>query len=107
IGITAAARMKAQPDVPTIAEQGIPELASLDYVSWIGWVTRTGTPKPIIDALNKAINQVIDDPAVNKVIIADGGSPVTLTPEEFGRKIHRALDQVDMIVKKTGIKLSE
>ena len=107
IGITAAQRMKAQPDVPTIAEQGVPGLATLDYVSWIGWVTRTGTPKPIIDALNAAVNKVVDDPTVYKIIVGDGGSPVALTPEEFGRNINKALDQVEMIVKKTGIKLAE
>jgi len=107
VGITAAQRMKAQPDVPTLAEQGVPGLETLDYVSWIGWVTRTGTPKPIIDALNKAINVTISDPKVYNAIVGDGGSPVTYTPEEFGRNINKALDQVDMIVKKTGIKLAE
>jgi tripartite-type tricarboxylate transporter receptor subunit TctC len=76
-------------------------------VSWIGWVTRTGTPKPIIDALNAAVNKVVDDPTVYKIIVGDGGSPVALTSEEFGRNINKALDQVEMIVKKTGIKLAE
>jgi len=107
LGITAANRMKSQPDVPTLAEQGIPGLSGLDYVSWIGWVTRTGTPKPIVDALNKAVNEILSDPAVSKAIIADGGSPVTYTPEQFGRNINNALNQVEEIVAKTGIKLSQ
>jgi tripartite-type tricarboxylate transporter receptor subunit TctC len=104
VGISSGTRMKLQPDVPTIAEQGLP---GLHYVSWIGWVTRAGTPKPVIDALNAAVNKVIDDPMVNKVMLADGSNPVSLTPEEFGKNINDALDLVESIVKKTGIDLTK
>lgn len=104
VGISSSARMKLQPDVPTIAEQGLP---GLNYVSWIGWVTRAGTPRPIIDALNGAVNKVIDDPDVYKIMLAEGSNPTTISPEEFGKNINDALNQVDEIMKKTGIKLSD
>jgi tripartite-type tricarboxylate transporter receptor subunit TctC len=94
--------MPLQPDVPTIAEQGLP---GLHYVSWIGWVTRAGAPKPIIDALNSEVNRIIKDPAVYKIMLADGSNPVTISPEEFGKNINDALNLVETIVKKTGIKL--
>lgn len=102
IGVSTGKRMELQPDVPTIAEQGVP---GLHYVSWIGWVTRAGAPKPIINALNGAVNKVIKDPAVYKVMLADGSNPVTISPEEFGKNINDALNLVEDIVKKTGINL--
>lgn len=102
VGVSTGTRMPLQPDVPTIAEQGLP---GLHYVSWIGWVTRTGAPKPIVDALNAEVNRIIKDPAVYKIMLADGSNPVTISPEEFGKNINDALNLVESIVKKTGIKL--
>ena len=104
VGISSGTRMKLQPDVPIIAEQGLP---GLNYVSWIGWVTRAGTPKPIIDALNGAVNKVIEDPDVYKIMLAEGSNPTTISPDEFARNIDFSLNQVDEIMKKTGIKLSD
>jgi len=104
VGISTAKRMPLQPDTPTIAEQGLP---GLDYTSWQGWLGVSGIPDPIVRALNAGVNKTIQDPALMKILIAEGANPVNITPEEFGKNINDALNLVDSILKKTGIKLTD
>ena len=104
IGVTAARRMPAQPDVPTFDELGI---KGYEYVSWIGWVGPTGVPDPIVRALNAEVNKILLAPEIARVLVEDGASANPVTPEQFRKNIADALNLVEGIIKKTGISLRD
>jgi tripartite-type tricarboxylate transporter receptor subunit TctC len=77
IGVTSAKRFSGLPDVPTVAESGLPNYQA---ASWNGLAAPAGTPKPIIDRLNKEINAAVSNPDIRKRllefgVVAQGGTP--------------------------------
>ncbi|HEX5212249.1 MAG TPA: tripartite tricarboxylate transporter substrate-binding protein, partial [Pseudolabrys sp.] len=86
IAVAAPQRLAAVPDVPTTAEAGMP---GLDIVQYYGLVAPAGTPKPIIERLNKELRKIVMSEDVKKRIVADGGGPLASTPEEYAANIHR------------------
>jgi len=83
-GVTSPTRVKTAPDIPTLAEAGLPGYAGQ---GWFGVVTRAGTPKPIIDTLNRVIVAYVKRPEVQDKLYSIGIEPMTDTPEEFARFI--------------------
>jgi tripartite-type tricarboxylate transporter receptor subunit TctC len=63
-----------------------------------------GTPQPIIDRLNAAINKALQDPAVKKNLEGDGMLPSGGTPQQFGDRIRKDYDRWVKVVKETGLK---
>jgi tripartite-type tricarboxylate transporter receptor subunit TctC len=100
IAVAAPQRLAAVPDVPTTAEAGMP---GLDIVQYYGLVAPAGTPKPIIERLNKELRKIVMSEDVKKRIIADGGGPVASTPEEYAANIHREEGKWAALIKKLGI----
>src|SRR5436305_3132388 len=84
LGIAAAERAAALPDVPTFTEQGIKDQAA-DTLT--GLVAPAGTPKEIVDLLQKEIAKAVAQPDVKEKLSALGFVPVANAPEEFGRRI--------------------
>ena len=85
IGMSSATRLPGIPDeIPAIADtlQGY-DVTAINYLS-----VRSGTPKPIIDRLNRVINEVLATPAVRDRIAAVGVVPVGSTPDDLGRRIN-------------------
>jgi len=79
-GVTSPARAKPAPNIPTIAEAGLPGYAG---EGWFGVIARKGTPKPIIDTLNKTISDYIRRPEIAEKVLATGIQPRTGTVEDF------------------------
>jgi tripartite-type tricarboxylate transporter receptor subunit TctC len=104
LGITSPERMPTLPDVPTIAEEGVPGFA---YIGWIGAVAKTGTPPNIVNAINKEAIGVIKSPQVQKALSADGSAAAYNSPEQFRVVIDSALDRVEQLIKQTGLKLQD
>ncbi len=84
LAVSTAVRSSALPDVPTFAEQGLPQLR---FGSWQGFVAPAGTPRPVIDKLNREINAVLKDPAVRASLLQQAFDPEGGTPEAFGKVI--------------------
>ena len=103
LGITSPTRMSSLPDVPTIAEMGVPGYA---YVGWIGAVVKTGTPPAIISALNQDAIQVIKSPEVQKALSADGSEPAYSSLEQFRETIDGALERAGKLIKERGLVLN-
>jgi len=80
IAVTSRERSLALPDVPTMAEQGLPNFESF---AWFGLLVPKGTPKPIVDRLSDLISKTMDDPNVRKRMIEIGADPAKSTPQEF------------------------
>lgn len=103
IGVTSPQRLPATPDVPTLAESGLP---GFDVESWFGLVAPAGTPQPVIARLNEALNQALASPALQASYKQAGFyAPTTPnTPETFAKKIDSEIDKWAAVVKRADIK---
>jgi tripartite-type tricarboxylate transporter receptor subunit TctC len=84
LAVTGTRRHAAVPEIPTVAESGLPGYAP---VSWYGWLAPAGTPAPIVDRLNQEIGSAIRQPDVRERFARDGAEPQWSTPEELGERI--------------------
>jgi len=100
LGVTTAKRWHTLPNVPTIAET----VPGYEVVLWFGTMAPRGTPQPIIDRLNAAINKALGDPAVKKNLEGDGMLPSGGTPQQFGERIRKDYDRWLRVVKESGLK---
>ncbi len=100
IAVAAPERLAAIPDVPTTAESG---MKGLDIVQYYGLVAPAGTPKPIIERLNKELRKIVTSDDIKKRIVADGGGPVASTPEEYAANIGREEGRWAALIKKLGL----
>jgi tripartite-type tricarboxylate transporter receptor subunit TctC len=100
LGTSAAKRSGVLPDVPTIAEAGVP---GFEAVIWLGLVAPAGTPKPIVEKLNAAINQTIARPEIVAAWERHGATPMTMTPAEFDDFLRKDIEKWGQVAKFSGI----
>jgi tripartite-type tricarboxylate transporter receptor subunit TctC len=84
LGVTSARRASGTPDVPTLAESGVP---GFDASFWFGIVAPAGTPQPVIKRLSKEINEILKDPALVERYRPNGVEIAGSTPEEMAAQI--------------------
>jgi tripartite-type tricarboxylate transporter receptor subunit TctC len=99
-GVTSATRIKAMPEVPTIAEAGLPGFAA---TGWFSVVARAGTPRPIIDKLNGVLMPYIKRPDVQDRLNTLAITPLTSTPDELEKFIPAEIAKWAKVVKDAGI----
>lgn len=99
LGVTTIARQSALPEIPTIAESGVP---GFDINSWFGIFVPAGTPPDIIARLNRDIVQVLKDPRVASAIAQQASQPVGNTPQEFATLVHNENQQFATLIKDIG-----
>ncbi|MYZ42216.1 tripartite tricarboxylate transporter substrate binding protein [Achromobacter sp. KS-M25] len=102
IAVTSAKRLAVLPDVPTMAESGLPQFESYN---WQGIVAPAGTPRPIIDKLNSELNAILKDPEVVKAIADTGSQAGGGTPEDFGAFIKTETAKWAEVIKAGNITL--
>lgn len=102
LGTTGAKRSEVLPDVPTIAEAGVPKY---EATIWLGIMAPAGTPKPVIDRLNAEINRVLAKPEVRETWTKQGAVPMIMTPAEFDRHLRADIDKWAEVVKVTGARV--
>jgi tripartite-type tricarboxylate transporter receptor subunit TctC len=100
LGVTSDKRMPLLPNVPTIAESGVP---GYETSSWYGILAPAHTPPEIVQKLNVALNKALADPDIQKSLSLDGAQPVGGTPEEFGAYIKREKERLGEVIIKAGI----
>jgi tripartite-type tricarboxylate transporter receptor subunit TctC len=98
LAVTTAKRSDALPDVPTVADTVPGFEASVFY----GMAAPKGTPRAVVDKLNKAINAALADPAMQAKLAELGGAPLTGTPEDFGKIIADETAKWAKVVTATG-----
>ena len=99
LGVSSARRSAALPDVPTIAESGVP---GYDMSPWIAVFAPAGTPRAIVERLNAEINRALKLPEVAQTLTTQGLDPWTGTPDEFGARMRADYDKYAQLVKLTG-----
>ena len=102
LGVATATRRKASPDIPTIAEAGVPGYES---GLWYALLATAGTPRAIIDRLNRETIAVLNTPEYGKVLSEQGIEPVGSTPEGLTQYMRRELDKWAIVVKDTGARI--
>jgi tripartite-type tricarboxylate transporter receptor subunit TctC len=95
-------RVESFPDIPTIAESGLPGYESSN---WYGYVATAKTPRAIIRTLNQAFVAAVNQPEVRKILVAQGNEVIANTPEEFAKLIQADSERWGSIGRKLGIKL--
>ncbi|HEX9390119.1 MAG TPA: tripartite tricarboxylate transporter substrate binding protein [Usitatibacteraceae bacterium] len=99
LGTTGAARSSVLPNVPTVAEAGVP---GYEATIWLGIMAPAGTPKAIIDKLNAEINRIISTPAIKDVWARQGAVPMNMSPEQFAKYMREDIDKWAKVVKISG-----
>jgi tripartite-type tricarboxylate transporter receptor subunit TctC len=101
LGVGGLTRNPVLPDVPTVAEAGVP---NYEAVNWWGLVAPAGTPAAIIEKLHKEITAVQDNADVQKQFANEGASVVKMSTAEFGQHMVREMNKWERVVKEGGIK---
>ena len=102
IAVLSPKRFSLLPDVPTASESGLPGFESVLHY---GVLAPAGTPRPIIDRLNAALRALVDTDQVKQRILAEGGDPMTSTPEEYARDIDSEETKWGSLVRKLNLKV--
>jgi tripartite-type tricarboxylate transporter receptor subunit TctC len=102
LGTTGAHRSPVTPNIPTIAEAGVP---GYEATIWLGLMAPAATPKPILDQLSVAVNKIINAPDVKANWAKQGAVPIGMTPDEFGSFLRADIAKWSKLVKETGMKV--
>ena len=104
LAVTSLKRAPSMPDVPTLDESGLPEF---EAIAWYGLLAPAGTPRPIIDKIQREVVRLVAVPELRESLIAQGNDPVASTPEAFAKQIRTELNQWSKLVRQLGLKLQE
>jgi tripartite-type tricarboxylate transporter receptor subunit TctC len=99
LGISTAARSPALPDVPTLAESGLP---GFDFEAWVAIIGPAGMPAPVVADAYKKIKTALDQKDVHDALVAQGMNVTGMTPEQFAPYLKAELDKHGKLVKKSG-----
>ena len=101
LGISTSQRLTIAPDIPTIAEAGLP---GYEVVGWNGILAPAHTPQPIVDKLNAAIQVALKTPEMTKLLTEQGIEPAGNSPEEFATAMHADIEKWKRVCREAGIK---
>ena len=99
--MTSAEHEPSLPGVPTVGET----VKGYEATAWFGIGMPKGTPKEIIDKLNKEVNEILAEPEMRKRLAELGAVPIVATPEEFGKILEEETAKWEKVVKFAGIKV--
>jgi tripartite-type tricarboxylate transporter receptor subunit TctC len=96
LATTGTSRSSVLPDVPIAAEAGVP---GYEATIWLGFMAPTGTPRPVVDKLNAAINEVVRRPDIIRLWKEQGALPMSMTPEQFDKYLRGDIVKWANVVK--------
>jgi tripartite-type tricarboxylate transporter receptor subunit TctC len=102
LAVTSPKRSPALPEVPTVAEAGVP---GYEATTWTGIVAPVGLPAPIVARLNAELNRVVVSPNFKEKATAIGSEPLGSTPEQFGQFIRAEYTKWGDVVKRSGARI--
>ncbi|MFZ5566984.1 MAG: tripartite tricarboxylate transporter substrate binding protein [Pseudomonadota bacterium] len=100
LGVTGAKRSPLLPNVPTIAEAGVPNYA---FDTWFMLFAPAGTPQPVIEKVNAALRKALEQPAIKERMAKDGFEPTPSTVAEARARLERELPMWNKLIKERGI----
>jgi tripartite-type tricarboxylate transporter receptor subunit TctC len=100
LAVSTASRVKSLPDIPTVAESGVP---GFDVSTWYGIFTTARTPQPVIDAIARDVAKVVATPDAQAALIKQGVEPVTNTPAEFAKYFASEAERWAKVARSVGL----
>jgi tripartite-type tricarboxylate transporter receptor subunit TctC len=102
LAVTAPKRVSAAPDVPTMAEAGVP---NFEFLVYSGIMAPAGVPRGIVSRLNADSGKAVASPAMQKTLASIGAEAVDVSPEQFTSHLASEITRFDRLVKESGAKL--
>ena len=102
LGVAGLSRSSAAPELPTIAESGLP---GFEVIGWWGLLAPAKTPRSAVDLLNRELRAALELPDVRRTLLDQGMDPAGGTPEQFGALIKADMDKWGEIGRRLGVKL--
>ncbi len=102
LAVTGAKRVSFAPDLPTVAEAGLP---GYDVEGWFGLFAPAGTPAPVVKTLHQAFAQAVQAPDVQELFARQGVTPYGSTPEEFRKVLRRDIDKWAKVIRTANIRV--
>lgn len=102
LGTTGTKRSPVLPEVPTVAEAGVP---GYEATIWLGLMAPAGTPKPAVDKLNAAITKIVSSPDVKAQWAKQGAEPMVMTPSQFDAYLREDIKKWAEVVRISGAKI--
>jgi tripartite-type tricarboxylate transporter receptor subunit TctC len=102
LGVTSAKRSPAAPEIPTIAEQGLP---GFDAVSWFALFAPAGTPRPVVDRLQAEVKRILAQPDIARKLAESGLDAVGSTPDELAAYQRSEIAKWAKVVRDSGAKV--
>src|SRR5438477_9074585 len=102
LGTTGKSRSSVMPEVPTIAEAGVP---GYEATIWLGLMAPSDTPRPVLEKLNAEVNKIINAPDVKETWAKQGAVPMGMPVDEFGKFLREDIAKWAKLVKATGMKV--
>lgn len=100
LGVTSTKRLPELPDVPTLAEQGVP---GYNYYLWLGILAPAGTPKDVLAKLSDALHFALNSKEVKDRIVEDGSEPMVMSPDQFNEFLKHDVANMTKLVNELGI----
>ncbi|HEY3074589.1 MAG TPA: tripartite tricarboxylate transporter substrate binding protein [Burkholderiales bacterium] len=102
LGVAGLQRSAATPDIPTLAESGLPDF---EVIAWWGLLAPAKTPRAVVNALNREMRSVLDLAEVRRTLVDQGMDPAAGSPEQFGALIKADMEKWGEIGARLGVKL--
>lgn len=102
LAVTGTARAGFAPDLPTIAESG---LEGYEVSGWFGIFAPAGTPRPVIDAVSRAVATAVKNPEIRDALAKDGDTPVGNSPSEFAKEVRADMEKWGKVIRDGHIEL--
>jgi tripartite-type tricarboxylate transporter receptor subunit TctC len=102
LAVTGAKRSPAVPDLPTMAEAGLPDFV---VESWYGLMAPAGTPQPVIAKIHKDVLSVLARADTAEAFAKQGADVITSTPQEFAAMVAKEKDRWAEVIRKSGAKI--
>jgi tripartite-type tricarboxylate transporter receptor subunit TctC len=102
LAVTTTKRWPGAAEIPTVAESGV---AGYEVSGWFGLLAPGGTPRPVIDAVYRAVSAALKQPEMQKQMLELGAEPGGNLPDDFARQIAAEIEKWKKVVSATGIKV--
>jgi tripartite-type tricarboxylate transporter receptor subunit TctC len=101
LAVTTAKRAPALPDVPTVAESGVP---GYEFTGWMGWLAPVATPREVVLTLYRESARIVHLPEVRQRLVVDAADPVGSTPQQFALHLQREIERWSRVVAQAGVR---
>ena len=102
LAVTSARRAKAVPELPTVAESGVP---GYETTTWLAWLAPAGTPPAIVGRMSAELARAVRSPDVMDSLVGDGGEPVGSSPEQLAQHLNSEIARWRKVVTDTGMRV--